>query len=153
MGVLLLFSVLTAAGMAVFGVAMNHPSPTAFRFCAVLPLVLAPSAGAVYCGGLLFVRFGGPFPERCEDRSGAGAELTTVRHAKWPLSDACVYSDGSIVEHVPTAINVLVSVLAGLALVLIAAATVLRRRTRKAADETVVGLSGTGDERVSRAPG
>ena len=134
-GVLLLLSVLTAAaGMVVFGVAMNHPSPTAFRFCAVLPLVLAPSAGAVYCGGWFFVRLGGPFPEWCEDRSGAGAEFTTVRHADWPLSSACVHSDGSTVEHAPTAINVLVCALAGLALVLIAAATVLRRRTRRSAD-------------------
>ncbi|MDA5285587.1 hypothetical protein [Streptomyces sp. Isolate_45] len=141
MGIALLLGVVAAgAGMVVLVVTLNSPSPTPLRWCAVLPLVLAPSAAAVYCYGWLSVRLGGPFPELCEDRNASGAGLAGIAQEGWPLRNACVYSDGSTVEHVSPSITVLVCVLAGLAVVLTCAAAYLRGRARRSAGGTAVRL-------------
>ncbi|MGW7346480.1 hypothetical protein [Streptomyces sp. NPDC054854] len=141
MGILLLLSVVTAgAGVVVVVVTLRSPSATLFGWCAVLPLVLAPSSAAVYCYGWLSVRLGGPFPELCEDRNASGAGLASIAQEGWPLRNACVYSDGSTVEHVSLSITVLVCVLAGLAVVLACAAAYLRGRARRSAGGTAVRL-------------
>ncbi|MGZ9928866.1 hypothetical protein ACXNSR_03135 [Streptomyces sp. NC-S4] len=132
MGILLLLSVATAGAGIVIAVLLlnNRPLPPA-KFCAVLALILSASAAAVYCYGWYSVTLGGPFPELCEDRNASGAELAGPQQEYWPLRNACVYSDGSAVEYVSSSLNVLVRVLAGLAVVLAGAAAFPRRRARK----------------------
>ncbi|MFE9825462.1 hypothetical protein ACFYSH_25570 [Streptomyces sp. NPDC005791] len=141
MGLLLLLCVATAgAGIVVAVVALNSPSRTVSGFFALLPLIFAPAAGAVYCYGWFSVHLGGPFPELCAERTTAGAELRSLEQEEWPLRSACVYSDGSTVEHVSMSVNVLVCVLAGLAVVMVAARAFRYRRTRQPARGAVVRL-------------
>ncbi|MFF9220694.1 hypothetical protein [Streptomyces viridosporus] len=127
---LLLIGLATAAASIVTVVLMlNNPPVSLPRLCAVLVLAFGSSATVVYCYGWLSVILGGPFPERCEDRNASGAELVGMVEEDWPLRSACVYSDGATVEHLSMSINVLVRLLAGLALVLVCAGAVLHRRT------------------------
>ncbi|MEU7726818.1 hypothetical protein AB0B78_16470 [Streptomyces sp. NPDC040724] len=128
MGVLLLLSVATAgAGIVTAVLLLKNPPLPRSTFCAVLVLIFSSSAAAVYCYGWYSVTLGGPFPALCEDRNALGAELASVKQEYWPLRSACVYTDGPTVEYVSMSINVLVCVLAGLAVVLTVAAAFLRR--------------------------
>ncbi|MFF3088180.1 hypothetical protein ACFVRB_24485 [Streptomyces nojiriensis] len=137
MGMLLLLSVAMAGAGIVIAVLLlkNPPLPPA-TFCAVLVLIVASSTAAVYCYGWFSVTLGGPFPELCEDRNASGAELASLKQEYWPLRNACVYSDGSTVEYVSPSVNVVVRVLAGLAVVLTGAAVFLRRRVRRSPEST-----------------
>ncbi|NEB41808.1 hypothetical protein [Streptomyces sp. SID14515] len=131
MGLLLLLGVaaVPACVLVVVLLLRNPPRPRA-RICGVLALLCGSAAMAVYCYGWFAVTLGGPFPELCEDRAASGAPLASLRQDFWPLRNACVYSDGSTVEHLSASVNVLVHVLAGLAVVLICAAAFLRLRAR-----------------------
>ncbi|MGJ3559300.1 hypothetical protein ACR6C2_13330 [Streptomyces sp. INA 01156] len=119
-----------AAGIVTVFLLLDNPPLSLSRLCAVLVLVFGSSAAAVYCYGWFSVAMGGPFPEVCEDRNASGAELASIEQEHWPLRSACVYSDGSAVEHVSMSINVLVCVLAGLAVALVCAGAALHRRAR-----------------------
>ncbi|MFC9951789.1 hypothetical protein [Streptomyces prasinus] len=131
MGTLMLISLATAAaGIVTVVLLLDNPPLSLSRLCAVLVLVLGSSAAAVYCYGWFSLTLGGPFPELCEDRNASGAELAGIEEEYWPLRSACVYSDGTTVEHVSMLINVLVCVPTGLAVVLTCAGAVLRRRAR-----------------------
>ncbi|MGW7200053.1 hypothetical protein [Streptomyces chryseus] len=141
MGVLLLLSVATAgAGIVTVVLLVNNPPLRLSKLCAVLVLIFSSSAAAVYCYGWYSVTMEGPFPELCEDRNAFGAELASMRQEYWPLRNACVYSDGSTVEYVSMSINVLVCILASLAVVLTGAAAFLRRRARQSPETTDVHL-------------
>ncbi|WP_404952883.1 hypothetical protein [Streptomyces sp. 147326] len=132
MGMLLLLSVVTAGGGIVTVVLLlNNPPLPLSKLCGVLVLVFSSSAAAVYCYGWYSVTMEGPFPQLCEDRNAAGAEWASMKQEYWPLRSACVYSDGSTVEYVSVSINVLVCVLASLAVVLTGAAAFLHRRARQ----------------------
>lgn len=132
MGVLMLISLATAAaGIVTVVLMLDNPPLSPSRLCAVLVLVFGSSAAAVYCYGWFSVAMGGPFPEVCEDRNASGAEWAGIEQEHWPLRSACVYSDGTAVEHVSMSINVLVCVPAGLAVVLACAGAALRRRSRR----------------------
>ncbi|MEV7995281.1 hypothetical protein AB0O67_26265 [Streptomyces sp. NPDC086077] len=129
LGMLLLVSLATAGASIVTVVLMMNTSPPPLpRLCAVLVLAFGSSAAAVYCYGWFSVTLGGPFPALCEDRNASGAELASTVQEHWPLRSACVYSDGATVEHISVSINVLVYLLAGLAIVLACAGAVLHRR-------------------------
>ncbi|WP_319722032.1 hypothetical protein [Streptomyces sp. MB09-01] len=131
MGLLLLVSVVAVpACIVVIVLMLRNPPRSLPRVCAVLALLLGFSATAVYSYGWFSVTLGGPFPELCEDRSASGAPLASLEQDHWPLRNACLYSDGSTVEHVSTSINVFVYVPAGLAVVLTCAAVFLYRRAR-----------------------
>lgn len=109
---------------------LRNPPRSLSRICAVLALIFGFSATAVYCYGWFSVALGGPFPELCEDSNASGAQLARLKQDFWPLRNACIYSDGSTVEHVSMSINVFVYVPAGLAVVLTCAAVFLYRRAR-----------------------
>ncbi|MGK5628119.1 hypothetical protein [Streptomyces sp. URMC 123] len=131
MGLLLLISVAAvAACILVIVLMLMNPPRSVSRICSVLAPAFGFSATAVYCYGWFSVTLGGPFPEVCEDANAFGARLASLRQDYWPLRNACVYSDGSTVEHVSMAINVFVHVSAGLAVVLACAAVFLYRRAR-----------------------
>lgn len=121
-----------AASIVTVVLMLNNPPVSLPRLCAVLVLVFGSSAAVVYCYGRLSAILGGPFPEPCEDRNTSGAELVGTVDEDWPLRSACVYSDGATVEHISMSINVLVCLLAGLAVVLACAGAVLHRRTPSA---------------------
>ncbi|MFA7763920.1 hypothetical protein ACGFNX_28365 [Streptomyces sp. NPDC048723] len=142
MGLLLLLSVATAgAGIVIVVLLLKNPPLPLSGICAVLVLVFSSSAAAVYCYGWFSVTMGGPFPELCEDTIASGAQLVGMKQEYWPLRSACVYSDGPTVEYVPMSINVLVCVLASLAVVLTGAAAFLRRRARRSPGRTVVHVA------------
>ncbi|MFE9395709.1 hypothetical protein [Streptomyces flavidovirens] len=138
LGMLLLISLATAATSIVTVVLMlNNPPLPLPRLCAILVLVFGPSAAVAYCYGWFSVTLGGPFPALCEDRNASGAELASIVQEYWPLRSACVYSDGAVVEHISMSINVLVYLLAGLAIVLGCASAVLHRRTPSASERSL----------------
>ncbi len=131
MGLLLLVSVVAVpACIVVLVLMLRNPPRSQSRICAVLAVILGFSASAVYCYGWFSVTLGGPFPAVCEDESASGARLASLQQEYWPLRNACIYSDGSTVEHLSMSINVYVYVLAGLAVVLTCAAVFLYRRAR-----------------------
>ncbi|MFG2988686.1 hypothetical protein ACGFZK_05165 [Streptomyces sp. NPDC048257] len=131
MGLLLLVSVVAVpACIVVIVLMLRNPPRSLPGICAVLALLFGFSAAAVYCYGWFSVTLGGPFPELCEDRSMSGAPLASLKQDYWPLRNACIYSDGSTVEHVSMSINAFVYVPAGLAVVLTCAAAFLYRRAR-----------------------
>ncbi|WP_408994335.1 hypothetical protein [Streptomyces sp. 1268] len=131
MGLLLLLSAaaVPACALVIF-LLLKNPARSPARVCGFTALLLGFSALAVYCYGWFSVTLGGPFPELCEDRTASGARLTSPEQDFWPLRNACVYSDGSTVEHLSASINVLVYVPAGLAAVLACATAFLARRAR-----------------------
>ncbi|MEU7468450.1 hypothetical protein AB0A94_07810 [Streptomyces sp. NPDC044984] len=132
MGALLAAGLVTAAvGIVVVLVLLNHPPLPVPRIYALVALVLASSAVAVYCYGWFSVTVGGPFPELCTSRNDAGAGLAAIEQQYWPLRNACVYSDGSTVEYVSTSVTVFVCLLAGAALVSAGTSVHLRKRVRK----------------------
>lgn len=142
MGVLLLLGVAAAgAGIVIVALLLKNPPLRLAKTCALLVLILSSSAVAVYCYGWYSVTLGGPFPELCEDRNASGAELAGMYQEYWPLRSACGYSDGSTVEYVGMSINVLVCVLAGLAVVLTGAAVLLRRRAPQSPERNAVHLA------------
>ncbi|MFJ9079859.1 hypothetical protein ACIRO3_32155 [Streptomyces sp. NPDC102278] len=110
---------------------LRNPPRTLPGICAVLALLFGLSAMALYCYGWFSVALGGPFPELCEDENGSGSRLADLAQDFWPLRNACVYSDGSTVEHLSPSINVLVHVQVVLAVVLTCAAVFLYRRARR----------------------
>ncbi|GHB33905.1 hypothetical protein [Streptomyces chryseus] len=131
MGLLLLISVAAVpACILVIVLMLRNPPISLPKICAVLALIFGFSAMAVYCYGWFSVALGGPFPELCEDTNASGAQLTSLKQDYWPLRNACIYSDGSTVEHISTSINAFVYVPAGLAVVLTCAAAFLYRRAR-----------------------
>nr|WP_229859650.1 hypothetical protein [Streptomyces poonensis] len=131
MGALALISLATAAaGIVVVVLMLNVPPLSPSRLCSVLLLTLGSSAAAVYCYGWFSVTMGGPFPELCGNRSVSGADLASIKQEYWPLRSACVYSDGATMEHIPMSINMLVCVLAALAIVAACAGAILHRRAR-----------------------
>ncbi|MFJ5224209.1 hypothetical protein [Streptomyces sp. NPDC088400] len=131
MGLLLLMSVVAVPTCILAIVLMlRNPPRSLSKICAILALIFGFSATAVYCYGWFTVTLGGPFPELCEDRNASGAQLASLQQDYWPLRNACIYSDGSTVEHVSMSINVFVYVPAGLAVLLICAAVFLYRRAR-----------------------
>ncbi|MEV7865955.1 hypothetical protein AB0P17_07575 [Streptomyces sp. NPDC088124] len=131
MGLLLLISVAAVPACILLIVLMlRNPPRSLSKLCGILALVFGFSAAAVYCYGWFSVTLGGPFPELCEDRNASGAPLASLNQNYWPLRNACIYSDGSTVEHVSMSINVFVCVPAGLAIVLTCAAAFLYRRAR-----------------------
>ncbi|NYV78533.1 hypothetical protein, partial [Streptomyces sp. UH6] len=118
MGVLLLIGPATAvAGVVVVVVMLKSPPRQPSRLCAALAVVLGSLAAAVYCYGWFSVTMGGPFPEMCASRSASGAELARIEQGYWPLRNACVYADGATSEYLSPSVDVLVRVLAGLAVV------------------------------------
>ncbi|MGW0549627.1 hypothetical protein [Streptomyces altiplanensis] len=131
MGLLLLISAAAVpACILVIVLMLRNPPRSPSRICAVLALISVFSATAVYCYGWFSVALGGPFPELCEDRNVSGVPLASLKQDYWPLRNACVYSDGSTVEHVSASVNGFVNVPAGLAVVLACAAAFLYRRAR-----------------------
>ncbi|MFJ5050046.1 hypothetical protein [Streptomyces sp. NPDC088719] len=131
MGLLLLLSVTAVPACVLVAVLLlRNPARSPAALCGVGALLLGFSALAVYCYGWFAVTLGGPFPELCEDRAASGARLAGLRQGFWPLRNACVYSDGSTVEHLSSSINVFVYVLAGLAVALTCATAFLARRAR-----------------------
>ena len=132
MGALLAASLVTAAvGVVVVLILLNHPPLPVPGVYALVALILASSAVAVYCYGWFSVTMGGPFPELCTDRNDAGADLASIEQRYWPLRNACVYSDGSAVEYVSTSVTVFVCLPAGAALVSAGASAYLRGRAGK----------------------
>lgn len=97
----------------------------------MLAVCFLASAALVYCCGWFVVLVGGPFPVVCADESTTGARFETLTQTFWPLRTACVYSDGSTVEHLSAAYHMLVLVSAGAAAVLGGAAALLRLRARR----------------------
>ncbi|MFI8341741.1 hypothetical protein ACIF8W_16940 [Streptomyces sp. NPDC085639] len=127
-GLLLLVSPVAVPTCIVLCVHMlRNPPRSQSRICAVLALVLGFSATAVYCHGWFSATLGGPFPEVCEDDGASGARSASLGQEYWPLRNACIYADGSTVEHLAMSVNVYVCVSASLAVVLTCAA-VLRYR-------------------------
>lgn len=142
MGVLLLLGVATVgAGIVTAAVLLAKPPLSLANLCAALVLIFSSSAVVVYCYGWWSVTLGGPFPELCEDRNASGAELISLQQEYWPLRSACGYTDGSTVEHVDMSINVLVWLLAGLAVVLTGAAAFLHRRAAQTPERNTVHLA------------
>ncbi|MEV5430274.1 hypothetical protein [Streptomyces sp. NPDC052701] len=132
MGALLAASLVTAAvGIVVVLILLSHPPLPVSRIHALVALILASSAVAVYCYGWFSVTMGGPFPELCTSRNDAGAGLAAIEQQHWPLRNACVYSDGSTVEYVSLSVTVLVCLLAGAALVPAGASVYLRKLVGK----------------------
>ncbi|MEV5350069.1 hypothetical protein [Streptomyces achromogenes] len=132
MGALLVASLVTAAvGVVVVLILLSHPPLPVPRIYALVALILASSAVAVYCYGWFSVTMGGPFPELCTSRNEVGANLATIKQDYWPLRNACVYSDGSTVEYVSISVTVFVCLLMGAASVLAGTSVYLRKRVRK----------------------
>ncbi|MFE9922238.1 hypothetical protein ACFYQA_11785 [Streptomyces sp. NPDC005774] len=130
-GMLMLIGLATAAaGIVTVVLMLNNPPLPLPGLCAVLVLTSGSSAVAVYCYGWFSVTMGGSFPELCANRAASGAESAGIGQEHRPLRSACVSSDGTTVGHLSMSINVLVRVLAGLAVVLACAGAVLRRRAR-----------------------
>lgn len=131
MGLLLLLSVAAVPACVLVLVLLlrNPPRPRA-RICGAAALLLGCSAMAVYCYGWFSVTLGGPFPELCEDRAASGARPASLHQDFWPLRNACVYSDGSTVEHLSPTVNAFVHGPAGLAVALTCAGAFLHRRAR-----------------------
>ncbi|MET9768896.1 hypothetical protein [Streptomyces sp. NPDC006415] len=131
MGLLLLLSGAAVPACAVVVVLLlrNRPRPLP-GILGAAGLLFGFSAAAVYCYGCFSVTLGGPFPELCEDMNMSGAPLAGLRQEFRPLRNACVYADGSTVEHLPPSVNVLMLGAAGLAVVLGCAAAFLHRRPR-----------------------
>ncbi|MFJ7587698.1 hypothetical protein ACIQZO_09975 [Streptomyces sp. NPDC097617] len=137
MGLLLLISVAAVpACIVVIVLMLRNPPRSPSRISAALALLLGFPSTALYSYGWFSVTLGGPFPELCEDGNASGAQLTGLEQDHWPLRNACIYSDGSTVEHVSMSINVCVSVLAGLAVALACAAVFPYRRARHVPEET-----------------
>ncbi|MEU3086729.1 hypothetical protein ACWCQ0_05445 [Streptomyces massasporeus] len=133
MGALLAASLVTAVvGIVVVLILLSHPPLPVPRVYALVALILASSAVAVYCYGWFSVTMGGPFPELCASRNDARADLAAIEQQYWPLRNACVYSDGSTVEYVSVSVTVFVCLLAGAALVSAGTSVYLRKRVRKA---------------------
>lgn len=131
MGALLAASLVTAAvGILVVLILLSHPPLPVPRTYALVALILASSAVAVYCYGWFSVTTGGPFPELCTSRNDAGADLAAIKQQYWPLRNACVYSDGSTVEYISMSVTVFVCLLAGAALVSGGISVYLRKRVR-----------------------
>ncbi|MFG3427028.1 hypothetical protein [Streptomyces californicus] len=133
-GALLLLSGAAAVACAVVIALLGRarPRPTA-RILAAAAGLLGCLAAAAYCGGRLSVALGrGPFPALCEDVNLSGAPLEGLRQEYWPLRNACLYADGSSVEHLPPSINVFVLAAAVLAAATACAAVFVSRRTRSA---------------------
>ncbi|MDX3852735.1 hypothetical protein [Streptomyces sp. AK02-01A] len=131
MGALLAASLATAAvGILVVLILLSHPPLPVPRTYALVALILASSAVAVYCYGWFSVSTGGPFPELCTSRNDAGADLAAIKQQYWPLRNACVYSDGSTVEYVSMSVTVFVCLLVGAALVSAGTSVYLRKRVR-----------------------
>ncbi|MFB8138632.1 hypothetical protein [Streptomyces parvus] len=133
MGFLLLLSgaAVPACVLVVVSLLRNRPRSLP-GLLGTAALLFGCSATAVYCYGWFSVTLGGPFPALCEDMNTSGAPLTSLRQDFWPLRNACVYADGSTVEHLAASIGVLVQVSAGLAAALACAAAFLSRRRRPA---------------------
>ncbi|MCF0078868.1 hypothetical protein [Streptomyces lomondensis] len=132
MGALLTASLVTASvGIVVVFILLSHPPLPAPRIYALVALILAASAVAVYCYGWFSVTTGGPFPELCTSRNDAGADLAATKQQYWPLRNACVYSDGSTVEYVSMPVTVFVWLLAGAALASAGTSVYLRDRDRR----------------------
>ncbi|MBB4794334.1 hypothetical protein [Streptomyces nodosus] len=132
MGALLVASLVTAAvGVVVVLILLSHPPLPGPRTYALVALILASSAVAVYCYGWFSVNMGGPFPELCTSRNDVGADLAVIKQQYWPLRNACVYSDGSTVEYVSMSVTVFVCLLAGAASVLVGTSVYLRKRVRR----------------------
>ncbi|MBM7055526.1 hypothetical protein [Streptomyces durocortorensis] len=133
MGLLLLLSgaAVPACALVVVLLLRNRPRPLP-RIFGAAALLFGFSAASVYCCGWFSVTLGGPFPALCEDMNTSGAPLTSLRQDYWPLRNACVYADGSTVEHLAGSIGVLVQVSAGLAVALACTAAFLSRRRRPA---------------------
>ena len=129
MGALLVVSgVAAAVGVVVILILLSHPPLPLPKIYALIALILFSLAVALYCYGWFSVSLGGPFPELCESKNEAGAELAAIKQQYWPLRSACLYSDGSTVEYVSMSINVVVSLLAGSALVSAGTSVFLRKR-------------------------
>ncbi|MFJ8932108.1 hypothetical protein ACIRLA_36620 [Streptomyces sp. NPDC102364] len=132
MGTLLAASAVTAVvAIVVVLIMLNHPPLPPARLCALIALALFSSAVAVYCYGWFSVTLGGPFPELCESGNDDGARLMVIKQEYWPLRSACLYSDGSTVEHVSMPINAFVCLLAASALFSTCASVYLRKRNRR----------------------
>ncbi len=131
MGLFLLLSAAASAACAlVLVLLLKHPPRSPARICAVAALLCGFAATAVYCAGWFSVALGGPFPALCEDRNMSGAPLVGLEQEFWPLRNACLYADGSTVEHLPPSVDVLLRTAAGLAVALACAAAFLSRRRR-----------------------
>jgi hypothetical protein len=131
MGLLLLLSVAAVpACVLVLVLLLRIPPRPRAGIYGVAALLLGFSAMAVYCYGWFSVTLGGPFPGLCEDRAASGARLVSLHQDFWPLGNACVYSDGSTVEHLSPSVNAFVHGPAGLAVALACAAAFLYRRAR-----------------------
>lgn len=131
MGLLLLFSTAAAAACVLVAVLLlRHPPRPLPGSCAAVALFFGFSAMTVYGYGWFSVTLGGPFPALCEDLNLSGAPLESLRQDFWPLRNACVYADGSTVEHLPPSVSVLVQVSASLAVALACTAAFLSRRRR-----------------------
>ncbi|WP_050501541.1 MULTISPECIES: hypothetical protein [unclassified Streptomyces] len=132
-GALLLLSgaAVVACAVVIALLGRARPRPTA-RILAAAAGLLGCLAAAVYCGGRLSVALGGPFPALCEDVNLSGAPLERLRQEYWPLRNACLYADGSSVEHLPPSINVFALAAAVLAAATACAAVFVSRRTRSA---------------------
>ncbi|MFI8169948.1 hypothetical protein ACIGAN_26850 [Streptomyces sp. NPDC085931] len=132
MGALLAASVVTAVvGIVVLLILLSHPPLPVPKIYALVALIMASSAVAVYCYGWFSVTTGGPFPELCTSRNDVGADLAAIKQQYWPLRNACVYSDGSTVEYVSSSVTVFVCVLAGAALVSAGTSVYLRKQVGK----------------------
>ncbi|MFB6844823.1 hypothetical protein ACFCXS_08180 [Streptomyces sp. NPDC056373] len=129
MGALLAAGLVTAVvGIVVVPILLSHPPLPVPRIYALVALILASSAVAVYCYGWFSVTAGGPFPELCTSRNDAGADLAAIKQQYWPLRNVCVYSDGSTMEYVSMSVTVCVCLLAGAALVSAGTSVYLRSR-------------------------
>ncbi|MFE9458961.1 hypothetical protein [Streptomyces californicus] len=133
MGALLLLSgaAVVACAVVIVLLARTRPRP-AGRIAKAAAVLLGCLAVAVYCGGWFSVTLGGPFPAQCEDVNLSGAPLEGLRQEYWPLRNACLYADGSSVEHLPPSVNVLVLGSAVLAAATACAAVFVSRRARRA---------------------
>ncbi|MFE4665145.1 hypothetical protein ACFRI7_25865 [Streptomyces sp. NPDC056716] len=132
MSALLIVSVFTAAvSIIVVLILLSHPPLPQSRLYALIALILASLAVAVYCYGWFSITMGGPFPELCTSENVVGSKLAAIKQQYWPLRSACVYSDGSTVEYVSMSINVFVSLMAISALVSTGTSIYLRMRLRR----------------------
>lgn len=127
---LLLSAVAVAACVLVLVLLLKNPPRSPARIFGVLALLCGFAATAGYCCGWFSVTLGGPFPALCEDVNRSGAPLAGLHQELWPLRNACLYSDGSTVEHLPPSVNVLLRTAAGLAVALACTAALLSRRRR-----------------------
>ncbi|MFI1188766.1 hypothetical protein [Streptomyces californicus] len=132
MGALLLLSGAAVVACAVLIALLGRTRPRpAGRTLTAAAALLGCLAVAVYCGGWFSVSLGGPFPALCEDVNLSGAPLEGLRQEYWPLRNACLYADGSSVEHLPPSVNALVLGSAALAAATACAAVFTTRRARR----------------------